>query len=246
MRQDRRDHPETLPHCFRRTRKIDNQRPRTNTANTSRDHRHRRHLERLRPDRLRNSRRLAFDHLPSRLRRIVARPEARSARRDDQVYIVALRELFQRLDQRPEIIRKNSAVDDLSTNPSQQLDQRRARRIFTLTTRTRITNSDDYSLDHRFARTCSFNQQRSRTTSNPASTARCAASRSMTPSCNQTAFAPTAIAWSTAFPASSERRKMSTSSIFSGTANRSGYDVSPNTDVSFGLTGITRYPWRLM
>ena len=51
--------------------------------------------------------------------------------------------------------------------------------------------------------------QRFITTSRPASSARCAASSSITPSCIQTARAPAAIASSTCTPARSARRKMS-------------------------------------
>src|SRR5438034_1349359 len=65
--------------------------------------------------------------------------------------------------------------------------------------------------------------QRSITTLRPAASARAAASSLMTPSCIQTALAPTKIAWSTASPAASGRRKMSTMSI--GTDRRRGLGV---------------------
>src|SRR6266496_66734 len=50
-----------------------------------------------------------------------------------------------------------------------------------------------------------------------------------------TPFAPTAIASSTALPASSERRKISTKSICSPTLDKDGYAVSPKTSVSLGF-----------
>src|SRR5438046_3220422 len=79
-------------------------------------------------------------------------------------------------------------------------------------------------------------------TTSPAARAFSAASSFSIPSCIQTALAPTRIALSTTGGTSSARRNTFTMSIFSGTSSSRAYDFSPSTSVSFGFTGIIRYP----
>ena len=59
-----------------------------------------------------------------------------------------------------------------------------------------------------------------------------------TPSCIQTAFAPTAIAASTTGGTSSERRNTSTTSIGPGAASSVGQQRSPSTCSTSGFTGM--------
>ena len=63
---------------------------------------------------------------------------------------------------------------------------------------------------------------------------------STTPSCIQTARAPISIASSTCAPATEARRKTSTTSTGSGTADSVGWQRSPRISVAIGLTGMTR------
>ena len=95
------------------------------------------------------------------------------------------------------------------------------------------------------ARGSSIAGQRSITTRRPAARPRSAAASSITPSCIQTALAPIAIASSTCSPASSARRKTSTTSTCSGTSASRAYTRSPRISApAAGLTGITRCPRR--
>src|SRR5262249_52546411 len=82
--------------------------------------------------------------------------------------------------------------------------------------------------------------QRSITTVSPAARALAAASSWTTPSCIHTAFAPTAIAPPTTAGTASGLRNTSTTSIFSGTSRRLGYDRSPSTCATVGFTGMMR------
>ena len=84
--------------------------------------------------------------------------------------------------------------------------------------------------------------QRSITTLRPAASARAAASSLMTPICIQTALARMKIAWSTASPAASGLRKISTMSMGTPICASSRQTNSPCTcsPVICGLTGSTR------
>ena len=96
----------------------------------------------------------------------------------------------------------------------------------------------------RFFGTCSrlwvAPMQASMTTISPPALARAAASSFTMPVCSQSAFAPMVTASSAIPGVSSARRKTSTISIRSGTSSSDGYERSPRTSVSRGLTGITR------
>src|SRR5579864_4179991 len=54
------------------------------------------------------------------------------------------------------------------------------------------------------------------------------------------------MAWSTTSSTNSDRRKISTMSIFSGTSSSEAYDGSPSASLICGFTGIMRYPWLCM
>ena len=90
------------------------------------------------------------------------------------------------------------------------------------------------------SRLCVAPMQASITTINPPFVARAAASSFVIPLCSHSALAPIVDRFVGDAGVSSARRKTSTMSMRSGTSTSDGYDRSPRTSVSRGLTGITR------
>src|ERR1700712_4380392 len=76
----------------------------------------------------------------------------------------------------------------------------------------------------------------------PAARVRSKASSSITPSWNQTPFAPTATASSANCPAFEERRNTSTTSMAKGTSARVAYPCSPSTVGALGWIGTICFP----
>jgi hypothetical protein len=89
---------------------------------------------------------------------------------------------------------------------------------------------------------CSTIKHESSTTTNPPARAFSAAPTFSIPNCIHKTFAPILIADSATAGTSSALRNTSTISTGSGTSSNRAYAFSPKTSVSFGFTGIIRYP----